>query len=236
MPVDDHHLLGTMSTCVRSCYASSASALSSLSSSSSSSSSSSATPGSTYAEQRRQCLVRVATHNSSTFLSLPSNSRLRYVLKPVVRPDTSLSLTTTKTATDIYSVSNHSRMSSIGHTHPSNPILNNPLLNHRKKNLAVLPAVKSVGDPSSTARRRLLSKASQRTHTRLQHGNNTTSSQVQSSTSIPIRQDDEQTARLLPYLDEIKFDLIARWLKDVRVAIQRTDTCPSGNTTKKTTI
>ena len=199
----------------------------------SASSSASASP----TNERRQRLVQVATDNSSTFIPFPCHPRQSFSFVPVSRPRASLSSARISSPTgDAHSVSNQSK----GSVHlpeqqrsrsqqRTNPILDNPLLNHRKQQVKESPP-KLISDVSLISRLCLSSKPFK---TALLNGQimprraNTAPlllhpSENASSASERLTPDD-LNQQCLPYLDVTKHDYITRWLQDIRLATQLTD-------------
>jgi hypothetical protein len=209
-----------------------------VSSSSSASISSSVSPF-----NNRKRLVQVATNNSASFIQFPQNTRQANQFVPICRPRTSQSSGRLSAYTvETQSLSNQSKSSanaptsSIGssegenrRTHSqqrTNPILTNPLLNHRKEQPKT-PPVKSSNEYSRTTRLCLSSKPLRATMNDIQMPT------VRASTApvLAHRQDnisdrllmtiDNKTVEQQPntqYIDNNKYDYITRWLNEVRAA------------------
>ena len=165
----------------------------------SSSSSASMSP----ADRRRQRLTQVATTNSSTFITFPSNRRQSTSFVPMFRACTRMS----SPMTDTYSSSNHStKCSPTEHSrshsqHRLNPILNNPLLNHRKEQVKFPPMKPKSRSSISTQPLKTVLDGQRR------------------ASATPLLPPAETTADPpAPYLDEVKFDYITRWLEQIRFA------------------
>ncbi|CAF1313778.1 unnamed protein product [Rotaria magnacalcarata] len=217
--------------------------LSAFCTSSSSSTSSSLSP---FLRQRR--LIQVATNNSATFIQFPMNVRQSSSFIPICRPRTSYSSARLSSpSADTQSLSNQSKssaqdpQSSITSTDHKrgqserrvNPILNNPLLNHRKEQ-PKYPLTKCSNESSRPSRPYLPSKPLKSTAT-----TDTQISAIRESTVPPIVNQpeininlsdrlilltDNKTRELhLQYVDENKYDYITRWLNTVRTATYSTE-------------
>lgn len=206
--------------------------------SSSASTSSSLSP---FLRQRR--LVQVATNNSATFIQFPMNVRQSSTFVPICRPRTSYSSARLSSPTaDTQSLSNQSK-SSVQERTPSilssehkrgrseqrtNPILSNPLLNHRKEP-EKYPPVKSPNENVRPTRNCLSSRPFKSTAT-----NDSQLSTIRASTVPPIVHQPEINVSLsdrlimsadnktrehqMQYVDDSKYDYITRWLNAVRAA------------------
>jgi len=194
----------------------------------------------------RNRLVQVATNNSATFIQFPRNARRTFPFVPIFRPRTSHSSTRLSSYTvDTQSLSNQSKFSANapassiasdehkrGHSQPRiNPILNNPLLNHRKEE-PKSPPVKSSNEYSRTTRLCLSSRPLKPT------SNDTKMPTMRASTApilahqketninisdrliIPIenKTSQQQQQQQTQYVDDNKYDYITRWLNEVRAA------------------
>ena len=153
---------------------------------------------------RRQRLIQVATTNSSTFIHFPSNRRQSTSFVPVFRACTRMSSPMT---TDTYSSSNHSKISGNEHqrSHSQqrlNPILTNPLLNHRKEQVKFPP----MKTNSSSQPLKTLSTAPRR------------------ASAVPLLPPSDPLPTPAPFLDEVKFDYITRWLEQIRLVTHTIDT------------
>ncbi|UJR09744.1 hypothetical protein I4U23_013973 [Adineta vaga] len=207
-------------------------------SSSASSSSSTSSP----LLNRRRSSFQVATSNSATFIQFPNSARQSTSFIPICRPRTSHSSTYIPSqTTDTQSVSNQSKNSATApsssiasdehkrsHSHHRiNPILNNPLLNHRKEQPKT-PPIKSSTEYSCTTRLCLSSRPIKQTSNEndllpnrartaplLAH-QNVTDSNV--SNDLPISIDKKTTAQQFPFVDTTKYDYITRWLNEIRAA------------------
>lgn len=154
---------------------------------------------------RRQRLIQVATTNSSTFIRFPSNRRQSTSIVPMFH---ATSTRLSSPITDTYSSSNHSAKVSI-HEHSrshsqqrSNPILNNPLLNHRKEQVK-FPPMKPNSRPSlSSQPLKTLSNAPRR---------------ASATPDLPVEPP-------VSYLNEEKIDYIQRWLEQIRSVTQALET------------
>lgn len=213
-----------------------------LKQSSSSSSSSSTTSSSVIPYANHRPHIQVATSNSATFIQFPRNARQATVFLPVNRPRTSHSSTRLSAYTaETQSLSNQSKISSLDSSEQkrcqsqqrTNPILTNPLLNHRKEQMKS-PPIKSSKEYVRTTRLCLSSKplrtATNETdmpvirastapvivHTKDSSPNNAEiSKQLSISNEIKTCSNYDQQTQ---YLDDNKFDYITRWLNEVRAA------------------
>ena len=207
------------------------------SSSSSSSSSSLSSP-----LNRRKRLIQVATNNSATFIQFLTNARQASPFVPISRPRTSYSTTRLPLhTTDTQSLSNQSKSSA--NAPPSsnasddhkrshsqqriNPILNNPLLNHRKEQ-PKSPPIKSSNEYSRTTRlclsSRPLKATSNDTHIptirastapHLAHQKHTN---INTTDRLIIPIDKKISEQQMQYVDANKYDYITRWLTEIRAA------------------
>jgi hypothetical protein len=193
-----------------------------------SASSSSSSPSIT--ERRR--FMQVATDNSSAFIQFLTNSRQSLLFVPTHRSRTNLSTTPSHLTKDTHSASNKSKSSNgpslsftstdHGRTHSeqrSNPILNNPLLNHRKEQ-PKSPPLKISTDFSYT-RLYLSSKPLKPISTNRANTvpllANQTESIISDKKIIP---DDNKNIdqEEIPGLNKIKYDYITHWLNEVHQA------------------
>ncbi|CAF3801396.1 unnamed protein product [Rotaria sp. Silwood1] len=190
-------------------------------SSSSSSTSSSLSP---FIRQRR--LIQVATNNSATFIRFPTNARQSSPFVPISRPRISHSLTRESSAiVDTQSLSNQSKLSTHAATssiasgdhkrdHSQqriNPILNNPLLNHRKEQPKSSPIKSSK--PLSNNNQISINCASTVSPIVNQQETN-----INLSDRLIISNDSKTSEQQMKYVDENKYDYITRWLNEVRAA------------------
>jgi hypothetical protein len=200
---------------------------------------------------RRKRLIQVATNNSATFIQFPTNARQPSPFVPICRPRTSLSATRLSThATDTQSLSNQSKSSAHAPT-PSidssdhkrshskeriNPILNNPLLNHRKEQPKT-PPVSYSNTYSYTTRLCLSSKPSKTTSNDNQmpaiRASTAPILAPQKETNINVSDrlitptDNKTSEQQMQYVDENKYDYITRWLNEVRAATYSNETFPT---------
>jgi hypothetical protein len=192
----------------------------------------------------RKRLVQVATNNSATFIQFPKNAHQTSPFVPVSRFRTSHSLTRLSSphTVDTQSLSNQSKSSENAPTSSiasgehkrdhsqqrMNPILNNPLLNHRREKPKSSP-IKSSKEYLYTTRHCLSSKP-------LKATSNDTQIQIIRATTAPILAHqkeintnlsdrviisiDNQTSeqKQTQYVDDNKYDYITRWLNEVRAA------------------
>jgi hypothetical protein len=217
-----------------------------VSGSSSSSASSSSSPF-----HGRRCLVQVATNNSSTFIKFPTNARQASPFIPVFRPRTSFSSTRLSSHTaDTQSISNQSKSSAKAPTSCNtsdvhkrnhseqrvNPILNNPLLNHRKEQPKSLP-IKPSNEYSRTTRLCLSSrplKSTQDDHripiiraSTAPLFAHQTDTNVNISDRLILPNNNKTSGQhQMQYADDNKYDYITRWLNEVRAATYSNETLP----------
>lgn len=187
---------------------------------------------------RRRRLTQVATNNSATFIQFPTSARQESSFVPITRPRTSYSSTRLSFhRADTQSVSNQSKSSvhtpsssnasddhKRGHSqHRINPILNNPLLNHRKEQ-PKSPPIKSSIEYSRTTRLCLSSKPLKATL------NDAPIPTIRASTAPPyidrliLPIDQNPSDQRMQYVDPNKYDYITRWLTELRAA-----TCSNEN-------
>lgn len=183
---------------------------------------------------RRQCFKQVATNNSSTFIQFPTNSRQSSLFVPTyqlrrsrstVRPvlltaDTQSTINTPSSSlVNADNERNHFQ-------HRFNPILNNPLLNHRKEQPKSLPIKTSI-DVSHTTRLCLSSKPSKTISNENQISRNRASTapflahQTESTSSdrqVTPDDDEDNDQQEINCLDKIKYDYITNWLQEVEQA------------------
>lgn len=190
----------------------------------------------------RRPLVQVATNNSATFIQFPVRSRQSSPFVPLCRPRTSQSSARLSSNTpDTQSLSNQSKTSEPARTFSSdesdhkrvqsqqraNPILENPLLNHRKSPVKY-PPIKSANESSRKTRLCQSAKPFKPL------SNNIQLATIRASTVPPIVHPQENNMnisdRLLisidntpsehqkQYVDNNKYDYITRWLNEVRAA------------------
>ena len=213
---------------------------------SSSSTSSSLLPN--YYQRKR--LIQVATNNSATFIQFPKNVRHKFPFIPITtRLPTSHSSTNTLDTQSISStnVPVPSIDSSIKEYRRSrsqqrnNPILNNPLLNHRKEEIKI-PPIKPPRQYPRTTRLCLSSRPFKYILHNSQNSNIRASTAPifahQSDTNINIydrlitsvenkpsqQQENEQQTQ---YADDNKYDFITRWLNEVRAATCSNESIPT---------
>ncbi|CAF0884509.1 unnamed protein product [Adineta ricciae] len=218
-------------------------------------SSSSSTSSSSPSLYRRRCSLQVATSNSATFIQFPNSARQSLSFIPVCRPRTShSSMRVPSQTTDTQSLSNQSKLSANApsssnisdehkrsHSHHRiNPILNNPLLNHRKEQPKT-PPIKSQEysrttrlclssrPMKQTSNENYLSTARARTAPLLAH-ENAPVSDISDGFLAPIEKKtpDDQ----FPYVDTVKYDYITRWLNEIRAATYSTE--PNRGKSKRT--
>ncbi|CAF0920835.1 unnamed protein product [Rotaria sp. Silwood1] len=216
----------------------------------SSSISKSTSPSSSPIIERRR-FAPVATHNSSTFIRFPTSARQSTLFVPVYQPQVRVSsVQPCSLTTDTQSISNKSKSSntppsSIGsdqHKHNysqqrSNPILNNPLLNHRKEQPKLF-SKKFSTNFSHTTRICLSSKTNSNDN---QLSTNHTSTapllthQIENTadTIITANDDENSDQQEIEYFCKTKYDYITRWLHDVRQATYCTETFPTTKRSKK---
>jgi len=205
-------------------------------------SSSSSTSSSLSPFNRRKRLLQVATNNSASFIQFPANARQASPFVPINHPRTSYSSTCLPIHTaDSQSLSNQSKSSVNAHSssnasddpkrshsqHRINPILSNPLLNHRKEQPKSLP-IKSSNEYSRTTRLCLSSKplraTSNDTHKPIIRANTAphlvhkkdTHINISDRLIIPI--DKKSPGHQIQYVDANKYDYITRWLNEIRAA------------------
>ena len=203
----------------------------------------------------RERLVQVATTNSATFIHFPTNNRQSSLFIPLCPSRTSVSSTPVSCiTTETHSVSNRSKSSvrtppsSNGNadqrrdlTQPrANPILNNPLLNHRKEQPKAVP-VKSVSEYTRPTRLCLSSRpfraapadhslAMNRASTAPLFAHQTNDNpDVSDRHMIPVNtktndeqqqppQQEQQQQQDFQHVHENKLDYITRWILQVRAA------------------
>lgn len=146
--------------------------------------------------QRRKRLIQIATENSSAFIRFPRSQRLNSSIVPVNRTRPSLSsarLSSATTEQENNAQKDQQRSQSLQR---SNPILENPLLNHRK----------ASSDVSSIVQIDSTNKTRPKTNDRI----------------VVLQQKQQQLAeqrakqnQVILYLGKVKFDYIQRWLNEV---------------------
>lgn len=196
-----------------------------LSANSNSSSSSSSTTN-THQQYRTQ----VATDNSSTFIQFPISLRQSSVYVPTYRSRTNLSTApptrlTPETSTASNKTKSHTSESSVVSTDRErslsrqrfNPILNNPLLNHRKEQPKSSSTKVSV-DFSQTTRLCLPSKSTQNNHQISSNLTYETENDISHEQLISDEKENNDQQETLPCLDKTKYDYITRWLFNVQQA------------------
>ncbi|CAF2619199.1 unnamed protein product [Rotaria sp. Silwood2] len=204
-------------------------------SSCSSSASSSLSP---FIRQRR--LIQVATDNSATFIRFPTNAHQSSLFVPISRPIIShSSRRQSSPSVDTQSLSNqskssiHAATSSItsGDHKPDhsqqriNPILINPLLNHRKEQ-PKCPPIKISNEQSS----KLLSNNTQITTNRASTVPPIVHQQeinINLSDRLIISINNKTSQQQMKHVDENKYDYINRWLNEVRTATFSNEICRS---------
>jgi hypothetical protein len=192
----------------------------------------------------RQRLTQVATENSSSFVQFPTNLRRSSLFVPITRPRTSLSSTPPSTLiTDNQSISNNSKSSNAPSStttsddhkrrrsqHGFNPILNNPLLNHRKEQ----PKPHPISTPPDFSHTMRLYRSARTFKTITKNNKPSTIHQIPSpllahhtecNSNKPMANPNHQEVE---YCDKNKYDYIKRWLKEVRLAV-----CPPATLSKK---
>ncbi|CAF1415117.1 unnamed protein product [Adineta steineri] len=199
---------------------------------------------------QRRPLVQVATNNSATFIQFPtSTTRQASTFVPICRPRTSLSSIRLPLHTlDTQSVSNQSKFSihapsssnisddhKRSHSHQRiNPILSNPLLNHRKEQPKT-PPIRPSNEYSRTTRISLSSRPLKstvnethisnnraRTAPHLIHQKEPINTNVSDRLTISIdKKPNEQQSQ---YIDPTKYDYITRWLNEIRSATSSNET------------
>lgn len=199
----------------------------------------------------RKRFVQVATENSATFIEFPKNLRHAFPFIPISRPRTSHSSTRLSYNTvDTQSLSNQSKTSTNApsssiasgeHQQPINPILNNPLLNHRREEIKSPPKKTSSSSYTRTTRLCLSSKPLKTT------SNDTHITNIRASTAPPLAHqketntnisdrlinsnidEEQQQQQQTQYIDDNKYDYITRWLNEVRAATYSNETFLSKN-------
>lgn len=201
---------------------------------------------------QRQRLVQVATNNSATFIQFLRNSRQAVPFIPICRPRTDHSSTRYSPQTiETQSSSNQSKSftnaptSSVASGEGENkrgqsqqrinPILTNPLLNHRKEHPKTPPLI-PLKTYSRTTRLCLSSKPFRTTN------NDTHTPTIRASTApilahpketninvsdrliLSIDQKRIEQEQQTQYIDQSKYDYITRWLNEVRAATHSTKT------------
>ena len=160
--------------------------------------------------------VQVATSNSATFIRFPSSARTTQPFIPLCPSRTSFSSTpvSSLTADSKSSCSPEPTEGRRGRSEQRvNPILTNPLLNHRREQPKTHPRPRRSSQPT----RRIVTAP---------------------MTAVPIITDVPQT--ILPeetsvahveeeptYMDEVKFDYISRWIREVRAATKTEQRSPT---------
>jgi len=195
-----------------------------------STSSSSSSPPNT----RRQYFKQVATNNSSTFIQFPTNSRQSSLFVPTYQSQTNRStVRPVLLTTDTRSTSNTPSSSIVNADHErshsqqrSNPILSNPLLNHRKEQPKSLP-IKTLIDLSHTTRLCLSSKPLKTPSNDNQIPRNRASTapflahQTESITSdrqLTLDDNEDHDQQEIHCLDKSKYEYITNWLHEVEQA------------------
>jgi hypothetical protein len=199
------------------------------------------TSSSFLAFNHRKRLVQVATNNSATFIQFPRHARQASLFIPICHPRTSHSSTRLSSyIVETQSLSNQSKSSANAPTssiasgdhkrshsqQPTNPILTNSLLNHRKEQ----PKTPPPKEYSRTTRLCLSSRPVKPTL------NNTQIPMIRASTApvsahqqeaninisdrliLPIDKKTSEQQQQTQYLDDNKYDYITRWLNEVRAA------------------
>ena len=204
------------------------------------------------AARERRHPTQVATDNSSTFIEFPTNSRQSSLFIPTYRlrisrssmrpfsPTTDTQFVLNKaqslnTSSSSISNENHRRHHSQQRT---NPILSNPLLNHRKEQPTFFPT-KMLTDLSQDTKFNLSSKpprptaSNKRILTTRANTNSfsTRPTETNSTRLIALKNNDEQEE--LSYLDKDKYDYITRWLDEVRQVTYSTSTSSKAKRSKK---
>lgn len=220
--------------------------------------SSSSTSSSLSPFNNRKRLVQVATNNSASFIQFPHNARQACLFVPICRPRTSHSSARLSAHTiETQSLSHQSKSSSNAPTasvasgdgenkrihsqQRTNPILTNPLLNHRKEQPKTLP-MKSSSEYSRTTRLCMSSRPLKATTNDIQMPTIRASTAPilarQKNTNINVsdrliitidNKTSEQQQQQMQYIDANKYDYITRWLNEVRAA-----TCSNNTLLSKT--
>ncbi|CAF2802332.1 unnamed protein product [Rotaria sp. Silwood2] len=210
----------------------------------------STSPSSSPIIERRR-FAPTATHNSSTFIRFPTNTRQSTSFVPIYRPQANvLSVQPCSLTTDTQSLSNKSKSSntppssitSDQHKHNysqqrSNPILNNPLLNHRKEQPKSFPNKFSTNFSYTT--RICLSSKTNSNGNQLSTNRASTAPQLthqieNTSDRLIIPKNDENSdLQEIAYFYETKYNYIRRWLHDVRQATYCTETFRKTKRSKK---
>ncbi|UJR36358.1 hypothetical protein I4U23_029084 [Adineta vaga] len=170
--------------------------------------------------------TQIATDNSSSFIPFFARLQQTTVFIPAHRSRTNLSTTPSSSlTTDIQSISNESKLSNPSSSNSIsrerkrfesqqrfNPILNNPLLNHRRE--VPKPVRMNIStDSSQTIKLHQTTKPFK-----------VRSNDKQTSTSSLLTQriepvtDRKVISEELPLIDKRKYDYITRWIHDVRLA------------------
>ena len=196
----------------------------------------------------RERLVQVATTNSATFIQFPTNNRHACLFIPLCPSRASVSSTpvsslTTETNSISYKSKSSARTPSLSNdtgdqrrdlSQPrANPILNNPLLNHRKEQPKSLP-VKSTNEYTRPTRLCLSSRPFRAAPTDPPVVTNRASTaplfahptnahhNAPDRHMIPVitktTEEQEQPQQEFQYVDDTKLDYITRWIRQVRAA------------------
>lgn len=182
--------------------------------------------------QPRERLVQVATNNSATFIHFPPNHRQSCVFVPICPSRISVSSTPVSSiTTDTYSLSKSSTPDhtdlKLNHNYPlQNPILSNPLLNHRKEQPKAFPlkAFRPIRFGNSSKATQINPNDSSLSNTRAStahlfvHQNNTNPHVSDRHNLIVNEKTSNDNYHPLSYIDDHKHDYIARWINEVRAA------------------
>ena len=186
--------------------------------------------------QARKPLVQVATDNSATFIQFPAHYRSKCMFRPIYPSRTSFSSTPVSSInTETPSVSKSSGSDQTDTKRdPSqvrvNPILNNPLLNHRKEQPKTPLTSNQIGSSPRPLKHNIVidplsptNRASTAPIFAHQINPNPRISD-RNFLSVDEKIDDSNQQRQYPLLDENKHDYISRWISEVRAATFSHDT------------
>ena len=171
--------------------------------------------------------AQVATENSSSFVPFFDRTHQTNVFVPAYRPRTNLTATPACSMnTDLQSINSESKSSnSKGNDSKCpqpqprvNPILNNPLLNHRRDTPKPI-RVNICTDSCQTIELHSLTKLSK---VRSNNIKQISTVSLLTQRTEPVS-DETISSGELPPIDKVKFDYITRWIHEVRVATYTPD-------------
>lgn len=160
--------------------------------------------------------IQVATTNSATFIRFPNSARQSQAFIPLCPSRTSFSSTpvscfTTDSKSSTSPEPNENRR---GRSESRvNPILSNPLLNHRREQPKTQPRTSYSAHPARLPLSTVTNRAT--TAPVLTDRQRADALVIAPVPTTPIEPEEDLC---LSYMDDVKFDYISRWIREVRAA------------------